>query len=91
MKRLLLIVLFLSSLIFSGKSQEQSEQDPIKKDPPKGMNAVQQRQRQGQIKSVPMNDKTMQAIRHQNQRANMEQMQTINKALRKSMRVQKRK
>jgi hypothetical protein len=43
------------------------------------------------VKSVPVTNKTLQVIRLQNKKATMEQMHTINKAIRKSMTVHKHK
>jgi hypothetical protein len=43
------------------------------------------------VKSVPATDKNLEAIRLQNRKVTMEQMHTINKAIRKSMRIHKRR
>jgi predicted Mrr-cat superfamily restriction endonuclease len=90
LKRLLGILILI--LLFTGRgfSQEQevktqktvtttSAQDPKKvttSDP---------------VKSVPVTDKNLEAIRLQNRKVTMEQMHTINKAIRKSMTIHKRR
>ena len=51
----------------------------------------QQKKAAEAVKTVPLTDKNLEAIRLQNRKATMQQMQTINKALRKSMKIQKRR
>ena len=60
-------------------------------DPARVLQENQQRKRAGMIKSVPITNKTMDAIRMQNKKATMDQMHTVNKAIRKSMTIHKRR
>ena len=78
LKRHILLLLFILAVSIYGFSQEKV----IKPDEKKKTEV---------IKSVPVTNKTMDAIRQQNKRVTLEQMHTINKAMRNSMTVRRRK
>ena len=77
LRRLLPILVFILAVPIYGYGQEKVVKSDEKKKTEK-------------VKTVPMASKTMEAIRLQNKKATMEQMHTINKAIRKSMTVHKR-
>lgn len=98
---LLVLLLFLPVVAFSqekaSKNDDRKEKVkemaglPQKPDPAKMIQDDQQRKRADMVKSVPMPNRTMDVIRMQNRKATMEQMHTINKAIRKSMTIHKRR
>jgi hypothetical protein len=91
LRRLIPILVFALALPIYGLGQEKVVKSVDKTLPSKVLLDNQQNKRADMIKSVPIADKTMQAIRLQNRKATMEQMHTINKAIRKSMTVRKHK
>ena len=104
LRRLLPILLFLLVIPVFALAQEKTvdvndKKDAakavagrqVKPDPARVLQENQQRKRTDMIKSVPITNKTMDAIRMQNKKATMEQMHTINKAIRKSMTIHKRR
>jgi len=91
LRRLILILVFTLALPIYGFGQEKVVKPADKTVPAKALQDNQQKKRADMIKSVPITDKTMEAIRLQNRKATMGQMHTINKAIRKSMTVHKHK
>jgi Na+-transporting methylmalonyl-CoA/oxaloacetate decarboxylase gamma subunit len=91
LKRHILLLLFILAVSIYGFSQETVVKSEDKKDPVKVLQENQQQKKADVIKSVPVTNKTMDAIRQQNKRVTLEQMHTINKAMRKSMTVRRRK
>ena len=104
LRKLLPTLVFILALPVCGFGQEKNTLAKEKADPPKGltesrvkqdparlMKESQQKKRTDAIKSVPVMNKNIEAIRQQNKKATMQQMHTINKAIRKSMTVHKRK
>jgi hypothetical protein len=103
LRGLLPTIIFIMLPVF-GFSQEKAaatsdRKDPVKvvadqqrkADPARLVQENQQRRRADMVKSVPITNKTMDAIRMQNKKATMGQMHTINKAIRKSMTIHKRR
>lgn len=95
LRRFLPIIVLLLALPLYGFAQDKGgktvEKTVEKTDPAKVMQESQLRKQTEAVKAVPITNKTMDAIRMQNRKATMEQMHTINKAIRKSMTVRKRK
>ncbi len=91
LKRLIPILIFILAIPVLGYSQEKIEQSKVKTEQTRELQESQQKKRAQVIKSVPITNKTNEAIRLQNKKATMEQMHTINKAMRKSMTVHKRR
>lgn len=104
LRRLIPILVFILALPVFGFGQEKNtraneQADPpkvldesrAKQDPARVLKENQQKKRTDAIKSVPVMNKNIEAIRQQNKKATMQQMHTINKAIRKSMTVHKRK
>jgi len=91
LRRLIPILVFALALPICGFGQENVVQSADKDLPTKVLQDNQQNKKEDIIKSVPIADKTIKAIRQQNSKATMGQMHTINKAMRKSMTVRKHK
>jgi hypothetical protein len=91
LRRLLPILVIILALPVCGFGQDKTARATDKKDPGKTLQDNQQKRRADMVKSVPVTNKTLQVIRLQNKKATMEQMHTINKAIRKSMTVHKHK
>ncbi len=91
LRRFLPIIVLFLALPVCGFAQDKGGKTAQKTDPAKVMQDNQLRKQSDAIKAVPITNKTMDAIRMQNRKATMEQMHTINKAIRKSMTVHKRK
>lgn len=91
LRKLLPIIFFILAFPVLGFSQEKKDQSNDKKDPPKVLQDDQQKKPADKIKSVPMTRKNLEEIRLQNKKASMEQMHTINKAIRKSMIIHQRR
>jgi hypothetical protein len=81
LKRLLPILIFVLALPAIGFAQDKGGK----------ANDKAQKKQTEVIKSVPITNKNIQMIRQQNKKATMEQMHMINKAVRKSMTVHRRK
>lgn len=90
MKRLLGILFLIFLFIGRGFGQEQ-----VVKTQKAETSASKQEQQKvikpDSVKTVPVTDKNLEAIRLQNRKVTMEQMHTINKAIRKSMTIHKRR
>jgi hypothetical protein len=82
-------MILLFALPFCGFGQEKVVQTEVKTDTAKVLQENVQQKKKEQIKSVPITNKNIEAIRMQNKKATMEQMHTINKAIRKSMTIHK--
>ncbi len=91
LRKLLPGLIFILFIPIHGFGQEKVVKSEDKTDPAKVLQDRQQKKPDIIIKSVPVTSKTMDAIRQQNKKVTMEQMHTINKAMRKSMTVHKRK
>lgn len=91
LRRILRIMIFLFALPVCGFGQEKVVQSEVKADTAKVLQENVQQKKTEQIKSVPITNKNMEAIRMQNKKTTMEQMHTINKAIRKSMTIHKRR
>ena len=89
LRRLLRMVVLLFALPVCGFGQEKVVQAEVKTEPAKVLQDNQQKKKTEQIKSVPITNKNIEAIRMQNKKATLEQMHTINKAIRKSMTIHK--
>jgi hypothetical protein len=91
LRRLLPILVFILAVPNYGFGQEKTVKSDEKKIPEKVLRDDTRKNTTDSIKSVPVTNKAMDAIRLQNKKAAMEQMHTINKAIRKSMIVNKRR
>jgi hypothetical protein len=90
LRRLIPVLIFTLAFPVFGLGQEKVVQSAEKTVPDKVLQDDQQKKKEDIIKSVPVTDKTMKAIRLQNRKATMNQRHTINKAMRKSMTIHKR-
>ena len=84
-------MLFLLALPFCGYGQEKVVKLADKTNPDKVLQESQEKKKAALVKSVPVTNKTMEVIRLQNKKATKEQIHTINKAIRKSMTIHKRR
>jgi hypothetical protein len=91
LRRLLPILLFILALPLSGFGQEKVIPPDDKKNQVKIVKVDPKDKKAESVKSVPVTTKNLEAIRLQNKKATMQQMHTINKAIRKSMTVNKRR
>jgi len=91
LKRLILFVALILALTSAGFAQEKVSQAKGKADPPKELKETKQNASNDQIKSVPITNKNMEAMRLQNRKVTTGQMHTINKAMRKSMTIRRRR
>jgi hypothetical protein len=89
LRRLLPILIFILALPISGFGQEKIVQQDEKKNQDKVLKDIRPDKKAEMIKSVPITAKNVEIIRLQNKKATMQQMHTINKAIRKSMTVNK--
>ncbi len=90
LRRLIPILVFILAVPIYGYGQEKVVKSDDKTNPVQTLQDNQQKKRSDPVKSVPVTHKTMDAIRLQNKKVTMEQMHTINKAMRKSMMIHKR-
>jgi hypothetical protein len=91
LRRLLPFLAFIVFFSVSGHGQDQNKKAAEKVVPPRTLNENQQKRRADMIKSVPITEKTIETMRLQNKKASMEQMHKINKAVRQSMIIHKRR
>jgi hypothetical protein len=91
LRRILPILFFIIAIPIYGYGQEKVVKSVEKTDTARVVQDNQQKNKQDLIKAVPNANKTTDAIRLQNKKATMEQMHTINKAIRKSLTIHKRR
>ena len=91
LKRLILILIPIFSLTGGLHAQEKTTQIVVKADSGKTVVTASPKSKSELVKSVPVKDRNLEAIKQQNLKASREQVQTINKAIRKSMRVNRRR
>ncbi|HBB91836.1 MAG: hypothetical protein A2X22_07960 [Bacteroidetes bacterium GWF2_49_14] len=91
LKRLLATLGFLIGIFSFSFGQERITKSTGKEELVKKETDNKLKQATETVKTVPVTDKNLEAIRLQNRKATMQQMQTINKALRKSMKIHKRR
>lgn len=89
LRRLYGILILFFVFTFRGLGQEKVVKSQTA-DSARILTEMQQKEKDKSVKTVPAIDRNLEAIRLQNRKVTMEQMHTINKAIRKSMRIHKR-
>lgn len=90
-KRLFGLLIILFALANTGFGQEKIQESAKKQEQQKVVVDPPQKRASEQVKVVPITNKNLQMMRKQSQKATTEQMHTINKAMRKSMTIHRRK
>lgn len=91
LKKLLRNLVFLLVLPVCAFGQEKAVQSTDQAEQARTLQENQKKKRTGMIKSVPVTNKNIEAIRHQNKKVTQEQMHQINRSMRKSMIIHKRR